>query len=111
MSTVEERVAAGKALRCAVPRSSHGLYERDESFDTVDLILSQEEGRLQELIPIRRARMADSAFAFYRAGALLMVTDLVSTPRTNLLAQASGDAHLSNFGWYGSPPSAPWCST
>jgi uncharacterized protein (DUF2252 family) len=47
--------------------------------------------------------MAESAFAFYRAGALLMATDLASTPRTGLLVQCSGDAHVSNFGWYGSP--------
>jgi uncharacterized protein (DUF2252 family) len=47
--------------------------------------------------------MAESAFAFYRAGALLMATDLAPTPRTGLLVQCSGDAHVSNFGWYGSP--------
>ena len=106
MPTVEERVAAGKALRSAVPRSSHAIYVRDGSFDPVALVLSQEAGRLEELIPIRRARMAESAFAFYRAGALVMASDLVSTPRTNLFVQASGDAHLSNFGWYGSPERA-----
>jgi len=47
--------------------------------------------------------MSESAFAFYRAGALLMATDLAPTPRTDLLVQCSGDAHVSNFGWYGSP--------
>ena len=47
--------------------------------------------------------MSESAFAFYRAGALLMATDLAPTPRTDLLVQSSGDAHVSNFGWYGSP--------
>ncbi len=47
--------------------------------------------------------MAESPFAFYRAGARLMAADLAGTPRTDVLVQASGDAHMANFGWYGSP--------
>ncbi|NHZ71073.1 MAG: DUF2252 domain-containing protein [Proteobacteria bacterium] len=103
MPTTDERMNAGKSLRRAVPRSSHAEFSRQGSFDAVDLLLSQEEGRLEGLIPIRRQRMAESAFAFYRAGAKLMAVDLASTPRTNILVQACGDAHVSNFGWYGSP--------
>jgi uncharacterized protein (DUF2252 family) len=103
VESVEERTAAGRALRKTVPRSSHENFERDPSLDPVDLVLSQEKGRIPSLIPVRRERMAESAFAFYRAGALLMATDLAPTPRTGLLVQCSGDAHVSNFGWYGSP--------
>ncbi|MCL1586987.1 MAG: DUF2252 domain-containing protein [Actinomycetia bacterium] len=103
MQSVEERGAAGKALRKNVPRSSQADFLRDPSLDPVDLLLSQEKGRIRSLIPVRRQRMSESAFAFYRAGALLMATDLASTPRTGLLVQCSGDAHVSNFGWYGSP--------
>jgi uncharacterized protein (DUF2252 family) len=100
---MEERIAAGRALRKSVPRSSQADFKRDPSLDPVDLLLSQEKGRISSLIPVRRARMAESAFSFYRAGALLMATDLGPTPRTGLLVQCSGDAHVSNFGWYGSP--------
>jgi uncharacterized protein (DUF2252 family) len=32
-----------------------------------------------------------------------MASDLAGTATTNLMVQASGDAHVSNFGWYGSP--------
>ena len=103
MESIEERTAAGKALRKTVPRSSQADFKRDPSLDPVDLLLSQEKGRIESLIPVRRERMAESAFAFYRAGALLMATDLAPTPRTGLLVQCSGDAHVSNFGWYGSP--------
>lgn len=103
MLGIKDRLAKGKALRSDVPRSSHGEFVRSTDFDPVDLVLSQEKGRLEDLIPVRRERMAESAFAFYRAGAELMATDLVSTPRTGVLVQASGDAHVSNFGWYGSP--------
>jgi len=101
--TLEDRRAAGRALRRDIPRSSHAEFQRSPDLDPVQLILSQEEGRLQNLMPVRRKRMAESPFAFYRAGAQLMAADLSSTPRTDLLVQASGDAHLSNFGWYGSP--------
>ena len=106
MAVIEERVAEGRALRKQVPRSSHADFTRDQSLDPVGLVLSQEEGRLESLLPVRRARMAESAFAFYRAGALLMATDLAATPRSGLVVQASGDAHVSNFGWYGSPERA-----
>ena len=106
MSNVKKRRERGKALRKGVPRSSHGEFIRGEGVDPVNLVLSQEEGRLADLIPVRRTRMAESAFAFYRAGAELMATDLKATPRTGIFVQASGDAHVSNYGWYGSPERA-----
>ncbi|GMQ92742.1 MAG: DUF2252 domain-containing protein [Acidimicrobiia bacterium] len=106
MKSIAERLTAGKALRRDTPRSAHARVDRSASLDPVDLVLSQERGRIESLIPIRRERMAESAFAFFRAGAQLMAKDLASTPRTGILVQASGDAHVSNFGWYGSPERA-----
>lgn len=103
MASIDERILQGRSLRTETPRRSHAHFERDPDLDPVDLVLSQEKGRVENLIPVRRERMAESAFAFYRAGAELMATDLASTPRTGILVQASGDAHISNFGWYGSP--------
>jgi len=47
--------------------------------------------------------MLTSPFAFYRGGAYLMAADLSSTPRSGITVQACGDAHLSNFGVFGSP--------
>ena len=47
--------------------------------------------------------MAKSPFAFYRGAAKLMAIDLTGTPVTGLNAQICGDAHLSNFGVFGSP--------
>ena len=47
--------------------------------------------------------MAESAFAYYRGTAAVMAFDLGTTPRTDILVQASGDAHLSNFGLFASP--------
>jgi uncharacterized protein (DUF2252 family) len=56
-----------------------------------------------ELLPIRYGRMASSAFAFFRGAALPMASDLAQTPRSGLMVQACGDAHLANFGVFASP--------
>jgi len=98
-----ERVALGKAARAAVPRSSQGGWEpRADRPDPVALLESQAESRVQELVPIRYGRMLVSPFTFYRGAALIMASDLSTTPRSGLDVQACGDAHLSNFGVFGS---------
>jgi len=56
-----------------------------------------------ELVPIRYGRMLVSPFAFFRGAALIMASDLASTPTSGLQVQACGDAHLSNFGVFASP--------
>ena len=58
---------------------------------------------LPELVPVRYGRMLASPFTFYRATAALMASDLATTPVSGLTVQASGDAHLSNFGGYATP--------
>ena len=47
--------------------------------------------------------MAASAFAFYRGAPAVMALDLSTTPRSDIIVQACGDAHLSNFGLFASP--------
>ena len=47
--------------------------------------------------------MLVSPFTFYRGAALPMASDLATTPVSGLTVQACGDAHLSNFGVFGSP--------
>jgi uncharacterized protein (DUF2252 family) len=95
---------AGRALRKSVPRSSHGEWSpATDRPDPVDLITSQNDSRVQFLVPIRHWRMSQSPFAFYRGGAKVMAHDLATTPSTGIDVQISGDAHLSNFGVYGSP--------
>ena len=54
------------------------------------------------LVPVRHARMAVSPFTFYRGAAIVMASDLGQSPNTDLWAQLCGDAHLSNFGAFGS---------
>ena len=67
------------------------------------LLEEQAVTRLPELVPTRYGRMLASAFAFYRGGALIMATDLSRTPNSGIRTQLCGDAHLSNFGAFGSP--------
>ena len=70
--------------------------------DPVALLESQAASRVQELVPIRYGRMLVSPFTFFRGAALIMASDLATTPRSGLNVQACGDAHLSNFGVFAS---------
>jgi uncharacterized protein (DUF2252 family) len=100
----EQRVARGKAARTEVPRSSHaGFTVRRDRPDPLTLLEGQGLDRVTELLPIRYGRMASSAFAFFRGAALPMASDLAHTPRSGLMVQACGDAHLANFGLFASP--------
>jgi len=102
--TVADRLAAGKKLRGAVPRSSHaGWNPPNNRADPTDLLTSSDRGRLPGLLPIRYARMRASAFGFFRGAAALMAADLASTPATGIRVQASGDCHVENFGGFGTP--------
>jgi uncharacterized protein (DUF2252 family) len=101
--TIEERRARGKAARTECPRESHAEFEASFRPDPIDLLEEQATTRVPELVPIRYGRMGVSPFTFYRGAALIMAADLAVTPVSGLKAQLCGDAHLSNFGMYGSP--------
>ena len=102
--TVDERIARGKAARAEVPRSRHAEFEAPhDRADPVDLLDQQARTRVPELVPIRYGRMLVSPFTFYRGAAKIMAHDLAGTPRSGLIAQCCGDAHLSNFGVFASP--------
>jgi uncharacterized protein (DUF2252 family) len=102
--TAEERKARGLAARQDAPRSSHGQWEpAPDRPDPVALLEEQAESRVPMLVPVRYGRMLVSPFTFYRGAALIMATDLARTPRSGVTVQLCGDAHLSNFGLFGSP--------
>ena len=102
--TVAERVATGRAARAEVPRKSHATFEpAADRPDPVALLEEQAAARVPELVPIRYGRMLVSPFTFYRGAAYIMASDLASSPRTSLISQLCGDAHLSNFGAYAAP--------
>jgi uncharacterized protein (DUF2252 family) len=102
--TPGESRAKGKAARAKVPRDSHASFEpAPDRPDPVSLLEDQAKTRVPDLVPIRYGRMLVSPFTFYRGAALIMASDLSTTPRSGLNAQVCGDAHLSNFGAFGSP--------
>jgi uncharacterized protein (DUF2252 family) len=86
-----------------VPRESHAEFSRAPDRDPIALLEEQSVSRVQNLIPVRYGRMLVSPFTYYRGAALPMAADLASTPVTGLRVQACGDAHLTNFGLFGSP--------
>ncbi|HEY6312782.1 MAG TPA: DUF2252 domain-containing protein [Streptosporangiaceae bacterium] len=101
--TSAERAARGKAARSAVPRESHAVFDPpSDRPDPIALLEEQAKSRVPELVPIRWGRMMVSPFTYYRGAALPMASDLASTPMSGLAVQACGDAHLSNFGIFGS---------
>ena len=65
--------------------------------------MASNEGRLEELVPIRFGRMAVSPFTFLRGSAAVMAADLGAVPTTGLQVQACGDCHLMNFGLFATP--------
>jgi uncharacterized protein (DUF2252 family) len=87
-----------------MPRSSLADFAiRKHRPDPVALLISQDASRIASLVPIRYQRMLLSPFAFFRGAALIMASDLAAGKGTGLHAQLCGDAHLSNFGLFGSP--------
>jgi uncharacterized protein (DUF2252 family) len=101
--TPAERAARGKAARAEVPRESHAMFDPPpDRPDPIGLLEQQAITRVPELVPVRWGRMMVSPFTYYRGAALPMASDLATTPVSGLAVQACGDAHLSNFGLFGS---------
>jgi uncharacterized protein (DUF2252 family) len=102
--TPEERAALGKQARGSVPRSSQGEWSpAPDRRDPVEILEEQGASRIQDLVPIRYGRMLVSPFTFYRGAAAIMAADLAPTPGSGITVQVCGDAHLSNFGLFGTP--------
>jgi uncharacterized protein (DUF2252 family) len=102
--TAEERVARGKDARNQTPRSTHAHWApAADRPDPVALLAEQSADRVAELIPIRYGRMLVSPFTFFRGAAVIMAADLAETPVSRITVQVCGDAHLSNFGLFGTP--------
>jgi uncharacterized protein (DUF2252 family) len=102
--TPEQRAARGKAARALAPRSAHGEWGPPSGRpDPVAALERQNRDRVPELVPVRHERMAVSPFTFYRGAAAIMAGDLAATPVSGVTVQLCGDAHMSNFGIFGTP--------
>src|SRR5207302_3645796 len=100
----QKRHADGKDLRRTVPRESHAEWipPKDRP-DPLKLIAENNKGRQKDLIPLRMGRMAASPFTFLRGSACVMGADLSTSPISGIPVIIDGDAHLNNFGFYGTP--------
>src|SRR5271154_7154765 len=101
----QRRREIGKALREKAPREGHaqaysGTAKRP---DPLDLLAASNVGRQPDFIPLRMGRMAASPFTFLRGSACVMAWDLSKTMTSGIRVIIDGDAHINNFGLYGTP--------
>ncbi|MBV9445146.1 MAG: DUF2252 domain-containing protein [Streptosporangiaceae bacterium] len=102
--TPADRADAGKAARIGAPLEGHEMFDPGAGRpDPVGLLQQQAASRMPDLVPVRYGRMLVSPFTYFRGAALPMACDLAGTPVSGITVQACGDAHLSNFGIFGSP--------
>jgi uncharacterized protein (DUF2252 family) len=100
----ETRYEQGRALRESTPRESHAAWTpATDRADPVATLLASNVGREPSLIPLRMGRMAASPFAFLRGACAIMAGDLADTPISGPQVMIDGDAHINNFGLYGTP--------
>jgi uncharacterized protein (DUF2252 family) len=72
----------------------------------LEILAESNATREPDLVPIRYGRMTANPFAFFRGAPAVMAADLACTPTTSIRPQICGDAHLSNFGVFGTPDRA-----
>jgi uncharacterized protein (DUF2252 family) len=91
-------------MRISIPREAHAAWSAPSNRRSpLEILEEQAATRLPDLVPVRYTRMLASPFAFFRGSAAVMAMDLATLHRTQLEVQLCGDAHLANFGVYGSP--------
>ena len=100
---IKKRIEIGKSLRKKFPREKLGEYKAAaDRTDPVTILEEQGKTRLQDLVPVRYARMLTSPFAFLRGAAAIMSSDLAANGgTTGIDVQACGDMHIANFGIFG----------
>jgi uncharacterized protein (DUF2252 family) len=102
--TADQQAARGRAARTRLSRAQLAdVPALSLPRDPVGIVVAQSATRVPELVPLRHERMAASPLAFYRGSAGVMAADLAAGEHSGLVVQLCGDAHLSNFGVFGSP--------
>jgi uncharacterized protein (DUF2252 family) len=98
------RRAAGAQMLKVVPHAAHATWVRPKNRPSaVDIVVAGNIGRQADLVPLRMGRMAASPFAFLRGAASVMAWDLSHTAVTGPQVVIDGDAHINNFGLFGTP--------
>ena len=102
--SIDDRRVRGEEAAKRTPVTSHAEWApAADRPDPVELLVEQNTTREPDLVPVRHGRMMVSPFTFFRGAAKVMAADLARTPTAGLEVQLCGDAHLSNFGAFGSP--------
>jgi len=102
--SVKARIAEGKSLRSKFPREMLGEYKSSpDRTDPVSILEEQGTSRIQNLVPVRYARMLVSPFSFLRGAAAIMASDLAANGgSTGINVQSCGDMHIANIGVFAS---------
>src|SRR5271165_5560763 len=104
ITTREERRSLGRSCRNKVKRIDQGNWDpRDRKRGAIELLPDSQHGRIPSLLPIKWAHMAASPFGFFRGAVPVIAADLAPLPRTDLMAQLCGDAHVQNLGAFEAP--------
>ncbi|AVZ86555.1 DUF2252 domain-containing protein [Acinetobacter sp. WCHA45] len=103
--TKKEGFKLGKAQRQKVSREQLSqLSQRPKGLTALNIYDWSNQGRLEQLKPIRAKRMSVSPFTYYRGMPSLMLFDQAWEQfNSGLFQQICGDCHLSNFGGFASP--------
>jgi uncharacterized protein (DUF2252 family) len=102
--TPVERERLGRTRREATPRALIGEWTPPGfRLDPVARLMAGNAGRDPALVPLRMSRMAVSPFTFLRGSASVMAADLATLPTSGLDVMLDGDAHMNNFGIFGTP--------
>ncbi len=100
----QKRHEIGKALRGSRPREGNADAKPAANRpDPLDLLTASNKSRQEDLVPLRMGRMAASPFSFLRGAACVMAWDLAKNPTGGIDVILDGDAHINNFGMYGTP--------
>src|SRR5215470_7859444 len=102
-----DRRAYGKSRRQVLPRVDQCQWRAGSKRpDPVEALIAASRERVQDLLPVKWARMAASPFGFFRGAVPIMALDLASLPTTGIVVQICGDAHVRNLGAFSSPTGA-----
>jgi uncharacterized protein (DUF2252 family) len=103
-ASIRPRYDAGKRLRRRLPREDQAHWAPATNRpNPLHTLASVNKGRIPKLLAEKHRRMRTSPFAFFRGAAVLMASDLATLPRTGLITQLCGDAHVRNLGAYAAP--------
>jgi uncharacterized protein (DUF2252 family) len=104
-SSSDEHRGAGARLREARPPGWLASWQPAGKRKPLAVLKRAAEGRDPKLVRKRNEDMAEDDPTFFRGAAGLMASDLAASRSavTGLCVDVCGDAHLGNFGTYGSP--------